>query len=245
MINKKWGDINMDENEEIDLKDFFRIIWKGKNVIFIVTIIGLIIGYVYTMFFLKPKYTAYTKLIMVQTNTSGDNSKGITQTDVTMNDKLVPTYQSLATTNSVVREVINNLGLNEDEDSLRKKISVTSEKSTQVLIISVTDSDPEMATKIANELSEVFSRKVSEIYKIDNINIVDKAEVPENPSNINHKKDILIFAGGSFVLSIIFVFLKNIFDNTVSSREDVERELNLIVLNEIPDCTELISNNKR
>ena len=39
----------MDENEEIDLKDFFRIIWKGKNVIFIVTIIGLIIGYVYTM----------------------------------------------------------------------------------------------------------------------------------------------------------------------------------------------------
>ena len=92
-----------------------------------------------------------------------------------MNDKLVPTYQSLATTNSVVREVINNLGLNEDEDSLRKKISVTSEKSTQVLIISVTDSDPEMATKIANELSEVFSRKVSEIYKIDNINIVDKA----------------------------------------------------------------------
>lgn len=245
MINKKWGDINMDENEEIDFKDFFRIIWKGKNVIFIVTIIGLIIGYVYTMFFLKPKYTAYTKLIMVQTNTSGDNSKGITQTDVTMNDKLVPTYQSLATTNSVVREVINNLGLNEDEDSLRKKISVTSEKSTQVLIISVTDSDPEMATKIANELSEVFSRKVSEIYKIDNINIVDKAEEPENPSNINHKKDILIFAGGSFVLSIIFVFLKNIFDNTVSSREDIERELNLVVLNEIPDCTELISNNKR
>ena len=235
----------MDENEEIDLKDFFRIIWDGKNVIFIVTIIGLIIGYVYTMFFLKPKYTAYTKLIMVQTNTSGDNSKGITQTDVTMNDKLVPTYQSLATTNSVVREVINNLGLNEDEDSLRKKISVTSEKSTQVLIISVTDSDPEMATKIANEVSEVFSRKVSEIYKIDNINIVDKAEVPENPSNINHKKDILIFAGGSFVLSIIFVFLKNIFDNTVSSREDIERGLNLIVLNEIPDCTELISNNKR
>lgn len=232
----------MEENEEIDLKDFFGILWKGKNVILIVTIIGVIIGYVYTMYLLKPKYTAYTKLIMVQTNTSGDSSKGITQTDVTMNDKLVPTYQSLATTNSVVREVISNLGLNEDEDSLRKKISVTSEKSTQVIIVSVTDDNPEMATKIANELSEVFSRKVSEIYKIDNINIVDKAEVPDKPSNINHKKDILIFAGGSFIISIIYVFLKNIFDNTVSSREDIEKELNLIVLNEIPDCTELISN---
>lgn len=235
----------MEENEEIDLKDFFRILWKGKDVILIFTVIGVVIGYVYTMFLLKPKYTSYTKLIMVQTNASGDNSKSITQTDVMMNDKLVATYQSIATTNSVVREVISNLGLNESEDSLRKKISVTSEKSTQVIIISVTDSNPEISAEIANELSEVFSRKISEIYKIDNINIVDKAEVLTKPSNINHKKDILIFAGGSFVLSIIFVFLKNIFDNTVSSREDVERELNLIVLNEIPDCTELISNNKR
>lgn len=234
----------MEENEEIDLKEFFRILWKGKKVILIITILGVVIGYVYTMFLLKPKYTSYTKLIMVQTNASGDNSKSITQTDVTMNDKLVATYQSLATTNSVVREVISNLGLNESEDSLRKKINVTSEKSTQVIIISVTDSNPETAAEIANELSEVFSRKISEIYKIDNINIVDKAEVPTKPSNVNHKKDILIFAVGGFIIAVIFVFLKNIFDNTVSTKEEVERELNVIVLNEIPDCTDLISNNR-
>lgn len=234
----------MEENEEIDLKDFFRILWKGKDVILIFTIIGVVIGYVYTMFLLKPKYTSYTKLIMVQTNASGDNSKSITQTDVTMNDKLVATYQSLATTNSVVREVISNLGLNESEDSLRKKISVTSEKSTQVIIISVTDSNPEISAEIANELSEVFSRKISEIYKIDNINIVDKAEVPTKPSNVNHKKDILIFAVAGFIVAVILVFLKNIFDNTVSTKEEVEKELNVIVLNEIPDCTDLISHNR-
>jgi capsular polysaccharide biosynthesis protein len=234
----------MEENEEIDLKDFFRILWKGKDVILIFTVIGVVIGYVYTMFLLKPKYTSYTKLIMVQTNASGDNSKSITQTDVTMNDKLVATYQSLATTNSVVREVISNLGLNESEDSLRKKISVTSEKSTQVIIISVTDSNPEISAEIANELSEVFSRKISEIYKIDNINIVDKAEVPTKPSNVNHKKDILIFAVAGFIVAVILVFLKNIFDNTVSTKEEVEKELNVIVLNEIPDCTDLISHNR-
>jgi len=234
----------MEENEEIDLKDFFRILWKGKDVILIFTIIGVVIGYVYTMFLLKPKYTSYTKLIMVQTNASGDNSKSITQTDVTMNDKLVATYQSLATTNSVVREVISNLGLNESEDSLRKKISVTSEKSTQVIIISVTDSNPEISAEIANELSEVFSRKISEIYKIDNINIVDKAEVPTKPSNVNHKKDILIFAVAGFIVAVNLVFLKNIFDNTVSTKEEVEKELNVIVLNEIPDCTDLISHNR-
>lgn len=230
----------MEENDEIDLKKVFQLLWKSKEIIIIITIISALLGFIYTMYILKPKYTAYTKLIMVQTN-SDDSSKGVTSTDVSLNEKLIPTYQSIATTNSVVREVISNLGLNENEDELKKEISVTTEKSTQVIKISVTDDDPEKATDIANELSNVFSKKVSEIYKIDNINIVDKAEVPDGPSNINHKKDILILGLIGFVISIIGVLLVNLFDNTVSSSEEIEKELNLFVISEIPDCTDLIS----
>lgn len=230
----------MEENDEIDLKKVFQLLWKSKEIIIIITIISALLGFIYTMYILKPKYTAYTKLIMVQTN-SDDSSKGVTSTDVSLNEKLIPTYQSIATTNSVVREVISNLGLNENEDELKKEISVTTEKSTQVIKISVTDDDPEKATDIANELINVFSKKVSEIYKIDNINIVDKAEVPDGPSNINHKKDILILGLIGFVISIIGVLLVNLFDNTVSSSEEIEKELNLFVISEIPDCTDLIS----
>lgn len=230
----------MEDNEEIDLKKCFELLWKGKSLILLITLIAILMGFIYTMYILKPKYTAYTKLIMVQTSSNRDSSQGVTSTDVTLNDKLIPTYQTLATTNSVVREVIGNLNLDVKEDELKKEISVTTEKSTQVIKISVTDDDPEMATNIANELSNVFSKKVSEIYKIDNINIVDKAEIPNEPSNINHNRDILLFGLVGFVISVIGVLLKNLFDNTVSSSDDIGKELNLIVLSEIPDCSDVI-----
>lgn len=235
----------MEDNDEIDLKKVFQILWKSKETIIIITVIAILLGYIYTMYILKPKYTAYTKLIMVQTNSNSDSTQAVTSTDVNLNDKLIATYQSVATTNSVVREVISNLNLDENEDDLKKEISVTTEKSTQVLKISVTDADPQKATDIANELSNVFSKKISEIYKIDNIYIMDKAELPDGPSNINHKKDILVFGLVGFVIAVIGVLLRNLFDNTVSSSEEVEKELNLIVLSEVPDCTEIITGKKR
>ncbi len=235
----------MEDNDEIDLKKVFQILWKSKETIIIITVIAILLGYIYTMYILKPKYTAYTKLIMVQTNSNSDSTQAVTSTDVNLNDKLIATYQSVTTTNSVVREVISNLNLDENEDDLKKEISVTTEKSTQVLKISVTDADPQKATDIANELSNVFSKKISEIYKIDNIYIMDKAELPDEPSNINHKKDILVFGLVGFVIAVIGVLLRNLFDNTVSSSEEVEKELNLIVLSEVPDCTEIITGKKR
>ena len=62
----------MEDNDEIDLKKVFQILWKSKETIIIITVIAILLGYIYTMYILKPKYTAYTKLIMVQTNTSGN-----------------------------------------------------------------------------------------------------------------------------------------------------------------------------
>lgn len=52
---------------------------------------------------------------------------------------------------------------------------------------------------------------------------MDKAELPDEPSNINHKKDILVFGLVGFVIAVIGVLLRNLFDNTVSSSEEVEK----------------------
>lgn len=225
------------EKDEIDLKELLKIFWDKKKIIVLVTLIGLVLGFIYSMYFVKPKYTAKTTLIMAQQNSSESSSKAVTATDVTLNDKLIATYQELAKSTTLVREVIENLGLsNVSEDELKKEISVTTVKETQMLQISVTDADPELATKIANELGKVFSKKVAEIYKIDNINTVDQAEVPQNPSNINHKKDLLIFSALGFVLSIGTILLINLLDTTVKNASSIEDALGTIVLAEIPDC---------
>ena len=193
-------------------------------------------GYIYTSFLVKPKYTSSTTLILAQRN-SADSTGTITSTDVTLNDKLIDTYKEIATSNTVVRTVITNLKLtNIDESTLKKEINVTAVNGTQILKISVTDSNADMATKIANEMGQVFSKRIADIYKIDNVSIIDEAETTGIPSNINHKKDMLIFLVGGIVIAVALVLLINMLDNSIKSSTDIERALNLNILAEIPEC---------
>lgn len=225
------------DNEEIDLKEIVELFWEKKNIIIIITILAIIVGYVYTMYFRVPKYTSSATLLLVQTDASGDGVKAVTQTDVTLNDKLIATYKELAKSNSVVREVINNLSLtNMSEGKLKSEINVTAVKDTQILKISVTDLEPERAQIIANELSTVFCKKVAELYKMENVNIVDQAEIPNYSSNISHKKDLAIFAAGGIVLSVAIILLINLLDTTIKSASDIEKVTELIILGEVPEC---------
>lgn len=224
------------DNDEIDLKQLLELFWNKKIFILIVVLIAVIMGYVYTSFLVKPKYTSSTTLILAQRN-SADSTGTITSTDVTLNDKLIDTYKEIATSNSVVRTVVSNLGLaSTKEAELKKEVNVTAVTGTQILKVSVTDSNADMATKIANEMGQVFSKRVADIYKIDNVSIVDEAETTGIPSNINHKKDMLIFLVGGIVVAVALVLLINMLDNSIKNSSDIERALNLNILAEIPEC---------
>lgn len=224
------------ENEEIDLKEILNLFWEKRAIIFVAIIVATVLGFVYTMYFKDPKYTASATLLLAQKDV-GETTQAVTQTDITLNDKLIATYKELTKSNSIVREVINNLSLtNMTEGKLKSEISVTAVKDTQILRISVTDLEPAVAQMVANELSKVFVQKVSELYKIDNISIVDNAELPKSPSNINHKKDILIFIVAGIVLSVGIILVINLLDTTVKTQDDIEKALDLIILAEIPDC---------
>ena len=210
--------------EEIDLKELFEIFWTKKIQILLVVIIFMVMGVVYTMGFTTPKYSSSTTLVLAMAGTKeSDNlNNSITTTDVTLNAKLVPTYSELVKSKNILREVISNLNINEDENSLKKDISVTSVKDTEVIKITVSHENALYAAKIANEIAKVFSEKINEIYKINNIYIVDEAEVAEAPSNINHAKDILLFAFIGLVLSLSYTFVLNMLDTTVKTQEDYD-----------------------
>lgn len=224
------------ENDEIDLRQLLKLLWDKKVTILIIVLIAVIAGWVYTSFMVKPVYTSSIRLILAQKNTTDASTGVITQTDVTLNDKLIDTYKEIAVSNSVIRTVINNLDLkNVDEDALKKEINVTAITGTQILKISVTDKDADRATKIANEMGKVFSERIKDIYKIENVSVLDEAETPEGPSNVNHKRDMLIFLAVGIVLSIAIVLLANMLDNSIKSSADIET-LNLTVLAEIPEC---------
>lgn len=223
--------------EELDLKQLVNIFWSKRLHVISIVLIFLIIGTVYTFLFVTPKYKSYTSLVLARSESTKENetdTSTITQTDITLNQKLVSTYSELVKSKNVLREVIKNLNINESEENLKDNITVSAVKDTELIQITVTNYYPDRASDIANEIAKVFTKKVGEIYNINNVYIVDEAERANTPYNINHIKDIAIFIAVGLIVSVGYVLISNLLDTTVKSAEDIEKELGVVAIASIP-----------
>ena len=221
--------------EELDLKELFNIFWSKKVQIILIVLIFIALGVIYTVGFTTPMYSSSTTLLLAGSESSGgEATNSITTTDITLNSKLVSTYSVLVRSKDVLRQVISNLGMNISWESLRNNVKVSSVEDTEVIEISVTTNNAENSANIANEIAKVFTEKVAEIYNINNVHVVDEAEPENTPSNINHEKDVIIFAFIGLVVAVIYVLVSNMLDTTIKTAEDIEKEFKLPVLASVP-----------
>lgn len=220
--------------EEIDLVELLKMFWRKKILIILITILFIGIGYIYTTRFITPMYTSTTTLVLASNNEKNKANTTSTAAEVAVNTKLVSTYSELIKSQKVLREVVADTGINITEEQLKKEISIESVSSTSLINISVEDKIPENSSKIANEIANVFTKKVAEIYNINNVQIVNQAEIPQGPSNINHKKDIVIFGLVGLLVSITYIIIANMLDTTIKSSEELDDIFGLPILASIP-----------
>ena len=217
--------------EEINLKELFNYFISKLVIIILISLIVAIIGCSYTLFLQKPLYNSSTTIVLTR---SDGESGTITQNDITLNQKLVSTYREIVKSRRVINQVISNLGLKISYESLSKNISVTSIQDTELIKITVSSEKPETAKKIADETAVVFGSEIQEMYKIENISIVDTAVVANKPYNINITKQLIIYLALGIVLGIGIVFIIYYFDTTIKTVEEVENKLGLPILGQIP-----------
>lgn len=221
--------------EELNLEDLLMLFWNKKIKILLIIAIFILIGIIYTIGFVTPVYTSSTTLVLAKAeNSTTQDENTITTTDITINSKLVSTYSEIVKSKNIMRQVISNLGIDLKESELRKNIKVSSVKDTELIEISVTNENAANASKIANEIAKVFTAKVSEIYNINNVYVLDEAETSNTPSNLNHVKNVMIFAFVGVVVSVMYVLLINILDTTIKSSEEIEKDFKIPVLATIP-----------
>ena len=226
--------------EELNLKQLINIIWNGKKYIIITIILSVLLGIGYSYFLVTPKYESSTTLVLAKAEekVSNEISTGITQTDLNLNKNLVSTYRELIRSKTVIRQVMDNLKITDlKENTLRNNVSVSSVKDTELIEITVRDVNPERARNIASEIAKVFTVQVAEIYNINNVHVIDKAEVNNVPYNVNHTKDIVVIALIGAILSIACIIILSLLDTTVKTQEDVEKVTGMIILAEIPEIS--------
>lgn len=224
--------------EEIEIKEYFYIIWRKKWLIVLIIVFSIAISGVFSFFVLESEYETFTTLMLRKPNSGMRYGEAIGYDDVLLNQRLVFTYGEIAKSRAVSNEVINNLGLNLTADQLRKKVKVSLVEDTEIIKIVVNDSDPEFATRIANETAEVFIKNVVSMMMIENVQVIDKAELPTNPIKPRPILNMAIAGVLGVMISVFLVLLLEYIDNTIKTPSDVEKYLDLPVIGMIPKILE-------
>ena len=215
--------------EEINIRDFLNYLKKYVLVIAAVALVLIIGVFIYDKSIKKPLYTTYTTIILTKSN-EAQTGTTITQNDILLNQKLVETYSKIIKSKLVLEQVISETGVTYTAEELSENVNVEAYENTEMLKISVTDQDPELAASIANSIAQVFSGEIAKIYQINNISVVDVAVTPEEVSNNTLKRDLLIALFISIFGTIGVVFVVYYFDDTVKLTDNLEEEIGMPVV---------------
>lgn len=214
--------------EEIDLKELFEFIKKKIGLLITITVVICLLGCIYGLFIQKPMYKSYTTIILGGNETTA--SQTITQSDITLNKNLVDTYAEIVKSRRVLEQVIAELDLEETYEELSNKISVSSVNNTEIIKITVSDSNPIEAKNVANVTANFFSKEVVKLYNMNNVNVLDEANEANEPYNINIPKQVIIYFFIGIIIALSILFIIFYFDRTIKSVEQVEQKIKLPIL---------------
>lgn len=217
--------------EELDVKDFFKYILSKQIIVILCIFLVVIIGSIYTFKLKVPQYKASTTIVLTTENKS---NSAITQNDLTLNKSLVLTYSEIVKSKKVLNQVIKNLDLNISYGELNSMLQVNSVSDTEIINITVISEDKNLTYTIANETAKIFSKEIVNLYNIENVNIIDKAEKPDLPYNMNYTKDIIIYIIIGIFLGNILIIFNFYFDTSIKSTDEIEMKLGLLLLGSIP-----------
>lgn len=225
------------ELDTLDLRELFYMLLKHVKLITVLTLLSVLISAGVSFFLLTPEYETFTTLMLgkpvEELTTSQINNQGILT-----NQQLIGTYAEIAKSKVVVNKVVNDLGNTMSAAELKSKVSVTLLNNTAVIKVAVRDTDPERAAQIANEMAKTFMEEVSNIMKIENVQVIDPAEVNRSPVSPRIPMNLAISLVLGLMLGVFIAFLIEFLDRSIKTPEEVQTQLGLPVLGLIPEIQE-------
>lgn len=225
---------------EIDLWEVLILLISKAWLIVLVGILTAVVGFAISAFFIAPTFESTTKIYIL--NKQQENT--VTYSDVQLGTQLTKDYAQLIRSRRVLEDVIENLNLDEvyegiSYESMLGKVAVTTLTDTRIIAITVTDTDPAMAMKIANSVREVAAEHIKNVMDIEAVNVVDTANLPTEKAGPSITKWTLLGGclGAFVVIAIVLLFF--FLDDTIKSSDDVEKYLGLSTLALIPLDTQV------
>ncbi len=222
--------------EEIDFRELFSLLKANMVYILIAGLAFAIVGLVGTKLFITPQYRSTVNMIV---NTKQDNSSTVSNDNITSAENLVDTYAIIIKSNTVLYEVIDDLNLDIPYNEIASKISVAAVNDTQIMKISVTDPDPNVAADIVRSIAEISPDKIVDAVEAGSCKVISQVETSDSPVSPSYLKNTAIAGVIGVALAIFVILIKDFLANYIVDDDDVQKYLGLPVLGVIPEIEEV------
>lgn len=220
-----------EENEVIDLTEILSAVRQHLLELIFVTLAAALVGFMASKFLMTPKYDSSALMIV---NTRQDVNANVTSDQINSATKLVSTYSIIIKSDTVLQQVIDNLGLNLTYAQLNKRVTVAAVDDTQVMKITVQSDSPEWARQVCEQIITVAPDVIKEAVEAGSVKVISNPSLATEPVSPNIMKNTMLAAAVGFVLVIGIIVLQVLLDNKINTEEDVTKYLDMTVLGVIP-----------
>lgn len=207
------------QNNEVYEIDLLHIIGKLIDKIWLIVLAGLVGGvamFYYATYYISPRYQSYALFYVNNSSISiGDTSVSVSTSQISASRSIVDTYVVILKSRNTLETVIEKGGYELSYNQIASMISGSAVSGTEVLRVTVTDSNPVRATSIANTIAEVLPDKISEIVTGTSSKVVDYSVINLGKVAPSITKYATLGFGVGAALACLLIFIIDLLDDTI------------------------------
>ena len=220
----------------IDLFEVFQVIWHWLWLIVLVALACGTAAYAFSKFVLPEEFESTTKIYVLDKSGAGGTNSQSTYSDLQVGMQLTKDYVELIKSRTVLEAVMkdNHLDQTYTYEQFAETVNVQTPADTRIVTITVTNHDPALAQKLADDIRKRSGELIINTMQIDAVNTYEKANYPDRKSAPSCGRWAVVAALiGALAVSAI-VIARYLLDDTIKTSDDVEKYLGLSNLALIP-----------
>lgn len=216
-----------------ELMVYARKILKRWWIVVLAAVLLSVAGFVVAKLTYVPQYSS--QIMFVASNK--DQSlvvSGQSSSDLLASMNLAENYKYVFTSKSLTAKVANNCGYKVTAEQVKKFISVQAVEDTAIVYLTVTTTDPEVSSAIANTYMRFYEEAIAEAFPSTTLKAIDPPLLPETPDADNSvmRFTLLGFFGGAVLAVMVLVFVIFMQD-PVMSAEDIRSKVGLKIIGSV------------
>ena len=201
---------------------------------FIVILAVLVGGATYTYFKISsvPQYKSTARMYI---NTEGQQSS----TDVNANAitgaaNLLPTYIDVIKSKTFLTTVSDDLDNRYSVDKINSMLTLEAVTDTNIIKIEVINEDSHVAYLVCSSIVNNASNEIARVFGGGSTKLTEYPEEAKTAEPLHTGRNAAIGFLVGAVIAMLIIFLVNLFDTRVKSKDELVARYNLPVLGEIP-----------